>query len=99
MTPPTTDELLRLAREAFDGAACTMLEDEYSIGVGLLTGDELFALHTRAGNRREALHAALLVLAGELDVAALLAERDRLRAEVEQANRVVHAMISGQEDP
>lgn len=83
-TPPTTDELLRLARKAKPDFEWEVIGEPGEIDACVMAGDATLVdvvCHARA---REALHAALLVLAGELDVAELLAERDKLHAYIER---------------
>jgi hypothetical protein len=83
MTPPTPEELLRLARKAWPGL--TLRVREYDDGWMVEDEDGIILYHTEVTSVRD----ALLVLSGELDVAALLAERDRLREKVKQYQYVV----------
>lgn len=107
MTPPTPEELLRLARKAGVAAPAwkpmndntTDLQLRGMLGVFLSTvtlqGDAAAADRQR---KTAALHAALLVLAGELDVAELLAERDFYRNEVMLYERAA-SFCPPKEDP
>lgn len=75
----TDDELLRLARKCDGTDQVECAEDQYAIGVYVEhTRDPLLLLHTASQRRRAALHAALLVLAGEVDLQAVLGARDEL---------------------
>ena len=81
MTPPTPEELLRLARKAWpDTTLSVEFADDGTVYVHEVTAlegyfiDTLFMLEA-SDNARAALHAALLVLAGEVDLQALLDAR------------------------
>lgn len=89
MTPPTTEELLRLARKALPSRP-EFGEDERDVPGSLVEDDcDPLELSSEMGSpiivfrrshprNREALHAALLVLSGELDVAELLEKAHQL---------------------
>lgn len=89
LAPPAPEELLRLARKAgivkpdWEPHRPKTLSMQLCSALGTwLTVIDLSGppgVNVREPAQAAALHAALLVLSGELDVAALLAERDRLR--------------------
>jgi uncharacterized protein YciW len=73
---PGDDELLRLARRAVPNEAITVELGRNEASVR--DSSSLHIAHVHHPRAREALHAALLVLAGELDVAAYVARAGKL---------------------
>lgn len=92
MTPPTPEELLRLARKAWPDTAADLREpgEDDPLSVDYAEHDCTARVHnpyeedsialtiTHPERAQQALHAALLVLSGELDVAALLKKAQQL---------------------